>query len=123
MPQGRSEILTPAQTTAAVFGQLWEALCDILGAPMTATLLRRSTKRAAARHPQLSALQITHQGFDYDYAVPEGWREPGKAGVDALQDLARELRPLLVQLTGEVVVKRLDGIEDLKPSPSEETSS
>jgi len=89
-------------------------MVDVLGGPATATLLRRSIKRAAAQHTDLNALVIKREGFEYVYEVPPQWVEGRAGAVASLRDLAHELTPLLVELTGQVVVRRLAADAELK---------
>jgi hypothetical protein len=116
------EAVAGQETAEFLFGQIWDTLADVLGEAATAALLRRSAKRALARLPELSALQIRRDGFAYRYEVPQSWSEPGGERTTAVQDLARELYPLLVEMTGEVVVRRLariQGLENITSSGSE----
>jgi hypothetical protein len=51
---------------------------------------------------------VTKNGLDYNYRLPETWKEPGnEEAVGALRVVAAELRVLLVELTGPVVLRRL----------------
>jgi hypothetical protein len=111
--------LTEAQRTGAVlFDQLWQTLTDVLGDAATAALLRRSAKRALGRQPQLSALEISRVGFEYKYRLPPDWTTSGH---HAVQDLARELCPLLIELTDDVVVRRVVRIPGLQMVASPRT--
>ncbi len=111
-------------SVAALFTLLWEALADVLGTAATAMLLRRAARRAAPRCPELSELAILREKLEYRYTLPPAWA----AGTDgtplALRELVAELRPLLVELTGPVVVRRLERIPELRErgviSPQEE---
>jgi hypothetical protein len=97
-----------------LFDQVWLTMVDVLGGPATATLLRRSIKRAAIYSPDLRFLLITRAGFDYAYEIPAGWRESHAAAVASLRQLAHELTPLLRELTGQVVVHRLEADPELR---------
>src|SRR3954468_3503353 len=102
-------------TVAQRFAVLWDALADILGAAATATLLRRAIKEAAAR-AALQGLTIDRDGFSYGYAVPECWQEAhGGQPLEALTAVMDVLRPLLVGLTGSVVVRRLERLGIFEP--------
>jgi hypothetical protein len=95
-------------SAAELFNLLWETVADILGTAATATLLRRSIKQAAARTAWLDPVIVTRTDLDYTYRLPEAWKQPGNdEAVDALRIVAAELRVLLVELTGPVVVTRL----------------
>lgn len=110
---------------ADLFALLWIGLADILGTAAAATLLRRAAQGALARAPELAALRIARQNLDYRYTLPSSWVDPvshHRSG--ALQALACELRSLLVDLTGSVVIQRLAQIPELRAlvaAPREET--
>jgi hypothetical protein len=96
-----------ATSATELFELLWESLADVLGTAATATLLRRAIKRAAA-HTSWELVIIARKGLDYEYRLPETWQEPdNEEALGALRILAAELRVLLVELTGPVVVRRL----------------
>jgi hypothetical protein len=100
---------------ASLFELIWESMADVLGTAATATLLRRALKRAARRHDELSGVVIGRNGFDYEYRVPETWQQAGgDEGVGALRELVRDLQPLLVEMTGQVVVRRLARVGPLR---------
>jgi len=95
-------------SAAEVFDVLWESLADVLGTAATATLLRRAIKQAAARASWSEPVTVARNGLDYQYRLPETWKQPGnEEAVGALRLVAAELRVLLVELTGPVVVRRL----------------
>ena len=51
---------------------------------------------------------MTRNGLEYEYRLPETWKQPGNdEALGALRVVAAELRGLLVELTGPVVVRRL----------------
>jgi hypothetical protein len=102
-------------SAAALFDLLWETLADILGTAATATLLRRSIKQAAARSAWSEPVIVARDGLDYTYRLPEAWKQPGNdEAVDVLRIIAAELRVLLVELTGPVVVARLGQLAALR---------
>lgn len=104
------------RSAGTVFGILWHALADILGTAAAATLLRRAAQRAMPHWPELAGLSIVREALEYRYTVPPAWEATG-ASADpppALCALARELWPLLIDLTGTVVVNRLAQIPDLR---------
>jgi len=109
--QGSTE---SACTAAALFKLVWETMTDVLGSAATATLMRRSVRRAAERRRDLEGLVVSREGFDYAYKVPDQWQDARQEPVDALRELATELSPLLVELTGPVIVRRLRAIPDLQ---------
>lgn len=97
-----------AASAAELFDLLWESLADVLGTAATATLVRRALKQAASRTSGGEPLMVTRSGLNYEYRLPETWKETGnEKAVGALRIVAVELRVLLVELTGPVVVRRL----------------
>jgi hypothetical protein len=97
-----------ATSAAELVDLLWESLADVLGTAAGATLLRRAIKRAAARTDWAEPISVTRSGLDYEYRVPESWKQPGNnEALDVLRIVAAELRLLLIELTGPVVVERL----------------
>jgi hypothetical protein len=86
-------------------------MADILGTGATATLLRRAVRRAAERRPDLKGLDIRKEALEYAFTVPDSWNEPQPTAMDALRDVARELRPVLAELTGQVVLRQLEKVE------------
>jgi hypothetical protein len=89
-------------------------MADILGTGATATLLRRAVRRAAERRPDLKDLHIRKEALEYTFTVPDSWNEPQPTAMDALRDVARELRPMLAELTGSVVLRQLEKLELLR---------
>jgi hypothetical protein len=104
------------RTAEQLFELVWDTMADVLGTAATATLVRRSVKRAAGRTAELASLEVRREGFDYSYIVPAGWRDPSPGALEELRELSRELSPLLVELTGPVIVRRLGAIADLRRS-------
>ena len=97
-----------AASPAELFHLLWESLADVLGTAATATLLRRAIKRAASYTSWSEPVIVTKNGLDYEYRLPETWKQPGnEEAIDVLRVVAAELRVLLVELTGPVVIRRL----------------
>jgi hypothetical protein len=114
-PEAGAAVPGDAMTAAGLFALLWESLADLLGTAATATLLHRSARRAAVRHPELNGLVIKQQGFVCDYRLPEAWHQGlDEQVVAALRELVQELVPVLVELTGPVVVRRLAGVAPLQ---------
>jgi hypothetical protein len=104
-----------AHSAAELFELLWESLADVLGTAATATLLRRAVKAAIAHTAWSEAVIVDRNGLDYEYRLPEAWKDPGnEEAVGALRVLAAELRVLLVELTGPVVVSRLGRLGPLR---------
>ena len=95
-------------SAAKLFDLLWESIADVLGTAATATLLRRAIKRSASQTSWPEPITVVRNGLDYEYRLPETWKQPGNAeAVGALRVVAAELRVLLIELTGPVVVRRL----------------
>jgi hypothetical protein len=105
--------MTADCTADRLFALVWETMADVLGSAATATLVRRSVKRAATRRLDLDQVRISRNGFDYSYALPDAWRNSHPEAVVSLRELARELTPLLVELTGSVIVRRLAAVPEL----------
>src|SRR5712691_95683 len=98
-------------TTAQLFALLWSALADTLGTAATAVLARRSARDAA-----LDQLTVPRERLEYTYTLPPTWSDPAPAGLEDLRELCRALRPLLVELTGTVVLRRLESVAPLRAS-------
>jgi len=97
-----------ASSAAELFDLLWESLADVLGTAATAIILRRAIQQAALRTACSEQVIVARNGLEYEYRVPETWKQPGNdEAVDALRAVAAALRVLLVELTGPVVVSRL----------------
>jgi hypothetical protein len=99
---------------SALFTILWDALADLLGTAATATLLKRAARRAAVRSPELAGLVIQREGLAYTYTCPPGWRGSRDGTPPALRDLISELRPLLIEMTGQIVIQHLEQILELR---------
>jgi len=95
-------------SAAELFELLWESLADVLGTAAAATILSRAIKRTAAHGSSAEPVVVTRKGPDYEYRLPDTWRQPGnEEAMNALRGVAVELRMLLIELTGPVVVRRL----------------
>jgi hypothetical protein len=102
-------------TVFDLFALLWSTLAEILGTAATATLLRRAARRASSEVPELDGLVFSIDGLEHRYEVPEAWRQPAeRQNAGALRALMGELGPLLVEMTGPVVVRRLGQLEPLQ---------
>ena len=100
---------TPAET----IDLLWEALADMMGTAAAATLIRRALISARDRAPALEGFEIVREGFAYRYVAPDGWNIPSTEANAAIVALFAALRPLLIDLTGSVVLRRLRTIPEL----------
>ena len=97
-----------ASSAAELFELLWESLADVLGTAAAATLLRRAIKRATSHISSAELVIVVRNAPDYEYRLPETWRQPGnEEALSALRAVVAELRLLLIELTGPVVVRRL----------------
>ena len=104
-----------APSAAELFDLLWESLADVLGTAATATLLRRAIKRAASHTAWSDPVVVTRNGLEYEYRLPETWKQPGNdEALARFRVVAAELRVLLVELTGPVVVRRLGRLVPLR---------
>ena len=104
---------------AGLFHVVWGVLVGVLGTAAAATLLRRAARAAARNRPDLSELEgfdIVREGLEYRVILPEAWSGCGEECLRALAHLVRdELCPLLVELTGPVVVRLLARRPELEP--------
>jgi hypothetical protein len=101
-------------TVSTLFTLLWEGLADLLGTAATATLLKRASRRAAARSPDLSGLVIVREGLAYAYSCPPAWSVASDGTPAALRALIDELRPLLLEMTGQIAIRHLEQILELR---------
>ena len=99
---------------ASLFTILWEAVSDQLGTAATAALFRRAAKRASLRCPELIELIIVRENLRYWYEVAPGWQERRARAPLALRELFAELRPILTELTGPVILKQILQVPALK---------
>jgi redox-sensitive bicupin YhaK (pirin superfamily) len=103
----------PKLTGAAIFKMLWDALVDVLGTTATATIVSRASRRALPRSPELGELAIERVDREYRYVVPRSFGQ-ADGPLAPLRDLLDELRPLLAELTGQVVLRRLELVPQLR---------
>lgn len=113
-PEGTEASPPPGCDAAVLFEVIWASLVDLLGTPATATLIRRSLKLAARNAPELQDVCVSRERFEYRLVLPPEWRDGTVGTLDGLRALARELQPLLRELTGPVVVRRLRGIPEVE---------
>jgi hypothetical protein len=92
---------------ARTFGLVWDTLNDMMGSAATATLVRRALKHAARGSPELGEIAITRDRFAYRHVLPSSWHTDSPAAMAGLRGLTKELEPLLFELTGAVVLRRL----------------
>ena len=99
---GSNDDKSTGEEVAPRFRALWLGLSDIMGTSATATLLRR----AAKHEPHVTQLVVQKPAFEYEYITPTTWRDP-QIEARAMRTLLQALEPLLVELTGEIVITRL----------------
>lgn len=101
-----------------LFQQLRVALTAVLGSAATAALIRRAAKRALASAggtDGLAGLEVLLRGFEFEYLVPPSWHQVGSAKplADFRCFVDEHLRPILVELTGNVGARILDPVSVL----------
>jgi DNA-binding CsgD family transcriptional regulator len=87
-----------------MYDVLHETLSEVIGRTATEALLRRALRRASSRDPDLAAL--TRKSAEG--SAPVQWWADGRRGMSYLRAVMRELWPLLIEITGPVVVARLE---------------
>ena len=97
----------------ALLKLLWDALVDLLGTAATSTIMSRASRRAQRRYPELSALTFQRVDWDFCYLAPPSLDRAEKPQA-VLRALFEELRPLLVELTGPVALRRLALVPQLQ---------
>lgn len=102
------------ETASELFVLLWNALTEMMGSPAAATLIRRAAKRARSSSARLEGFSISMVRFDYQYTLPASWAGTSEDSLDALRALTSELQPILAELTGPVVLRRLRGIPEVE---------
>jgi hypothetical protein len=107
--EGSSE--REAASPADLFALLWDSLADVLGTAATAVLLRRALKRATGEGMSLGDVVIERDELEYSYQIPPAWQGAQHAqGLAVMRVITSTLRPLLAELTGTVVLRRLDSV-------------
>ena len=101
------------RSSAALFALVWDGLAEVLGAAAVAAIVRRAAQRAAAASPELSELVILRENLEYRYTLPQGWSHESGSGPIALRVLVTEIGRLLLELTGTVVIHRLEQVPEL----------
>jgi DNA-binding CsgD family transcriptional regulator len=87
-----------------IYDLLHGTLSEVIGRTATEALLSRALRRASSRDPRLSAL--ARKGAES--GAPVQWWTDGRHGMRHLRGVMRELWPLLIDITGPVVVARLE---------------
>jgi len=99
---------------AALFTIVWDALAEVLGTAAVAAIVRRAVGRATAECPELVELVVVREDLQYRYTLPQAWSQKAERGPLALRVLVAEICRLLVELTGTVVIRRLEQIPELR---------
>jgi hypothetical protein len=100
---------------AEIFNAVWAALIEVLGTAATATLIRRAAKRVAATAPDLPSVVVNRDTITYEVEVPAIWRRPDDArALHSLRALLTELGFLLRELTGLVIIRRLERLAPIR---------
>lgn len=87
-----------------IYDLLFDTLSEVLGRTATEALLRRAVRRASSQDAELAALERKGAAED----APVQWWADGRRGMRYLRAVMRELWPLLIEITGPVVVARLE---------------
>jgi len=105
-----------ALPSAVLLKILWDELADLLGTAATAVVVDRAARRARTRNHELEGLTVSRVAGHFGYVVPPALvRAKGPSA--ALSALLDELRPLLVELTGQVAVRHLEEVPELRGWP------
>jgi len=108
------ESVTESFTAAALLAVLWANLVDMMGTAAAASVLRRSVKRACLRLPELEELKIVRDGWEYSCVTPRSWERAHPSDIPAFAEmLHNDLYPILRELTGPIVLRRLQRVPEL----------
>jgi len=99
---------------AKLFTLVWDLLADVLGTAAVAAIVRRAAGRAASASPELLDLVIVRQDLEYRYTLPAAWSQATEHGLVALRVLVAEIGRLLSELTGTVLIQRLEQLPELR---------
>jgi hypothetical protein len=105
---------------AALFAIVWDAIAEVLGTGATAAIVRRAAGRAAPDSPELVDVVIRREKLEYHYTLPHAWSYTARAAAPegrvpiALRALIAEIGRLLMELTGSVLIGRLEEIPELR---------
>jgi hypothetical protein len=101
-------------TAARLFAVMWDALTEVLGTAAVAAIVRRAVRRTAPECPELRELVISREDLEYRYTLPPSWSHLATSRPRALHLLVAEIGRLLAELTGTVVIQRLEEILELQ---------
>jgi hypothetical protein len=96
-----------------LFALLWDALADLLGTAGAAALLRRAASRVPPGSSGFVDFAIVRENLEYRYELPPAWSDSSSGAERTLRLLVDELLPLLAELTGPVVIRRIAQIPEL----------
>ena len=91
-------------SVSGTYELLRETLGEVIGRTATEALLRRALRRAISRNADLGQLARGNAAG----GGPAEWWNDGRGGTRYLGAVMRELWPLLIEITGPVVVARLE---------------
>ncbi|MGH2378607.1 MAG: response regulator transcription factor [Candidatus Limnocylindria bacterium] len=98
------EARTTGGSVGEIYGLLHSTLSEVIGRTATEALMRRALRRASSQDPELGALVRKSAAGD----GPVQWWNDERRGMSHLGAVMRELWPLLIEITGPVVVARLE---------------
>jgi DNA-binding CsgD family transcriptional regulator len=93
-----------AGSVRAIYTLLHKTLSEVIGRTATEALLLRALRRASAVDPELAML-ARNSG---EGGAPVQWWTDDRRGMRYFGTIMRELWPLLIEITGPVVVARLE---------------
>jgi hypothetical protein len=117
---GESEGADGDLNPAALFALVWEALAEVLGTAATAAIVRRAAARSAPENLELDDVVVLREDLEYRYTLPHAWSyatraaAPGERAPIAFRALIAEIGRLLVELTGTVLIGRLEQVPELR---------
>jgi hypothetical protein len=100
------------RSASALFAIVWDALAEMLGTAAAAAIVRRAAARARQESAELVELVIARENLEYRYTLPRAWSQESSS--IALRALAADIGKLLLELTGTVVIRRLEQIPELR---------
>ncbi len=104
-------------STATLFGFVWNTMAEVLGTAAAAAIVRRAVQRAAVQWPELVELSVSRDNLAYRYKLPPDWAKTTQTaarGQGAFRPLVAEIGRLLAELTGSVVINRLEQVPQLR---------